>query len=459
MTSTSQSISEGGAVSSPRFRRVLHLQDLILYGMVLIMSVCPPALFGVVQKLSDGHAATTILLSMIAMMLTAFSYGRMATCYPSAGSAYTYVGRALHPHLGFLAGWAMLLDYLLIPLICTIYGAVTMGRLIGHVPYIFWAAFFAALMTVINLRGIRATMTANFVVLIIMTIVVTVFVVLAIAWLMQQRGWGSLFSIQPFYRPAQFHLGAIATGTSVAALTYGGFDGVTTLAEDVENPRKNLLIAIVLVCFITGIFTGLQVYLAQLIWPDFTTFPNVETAFMDVAKVVGGPLLFLATAVVLIIASFGSGLSAQAGVSRLLFGMGRDGVLPTKFFAYLHPRTNTPIYSVLVIGLLAFLGALILNYERAAELINFGAFLAFMGVNISVIRQFYVLPDQNHRRRFATDLLIPGLGFLFCLLIWCSLPISAKAVGGVWFAIGVAYHAVKTRGFRRAPVSIDFSDV
>jgi amino acid transporter len=144
-------------------RRVLSLWDLILYGIVLIMPIAPVPLFGIVQKLSLGHAVTTILIAMVAMMLTAFSYGRMAAIYPSAGSAYTYVGRGLNPHLGFLAGWAMILDYLLVPLICTIYGALTVQRLVPMVPYVVWAALFAGAMTVVNLRGIRTTARTNLV--------------------------------------------------------------------------------------------------------------------------------------------------------------------------------------------------------------------------------------------------------------------------------------------------------
>ncbi len=443
------------ASDAPRLARVLGLWDLILYGIVLIMPIAAVPLFGVAQKLSGGHAVTTILIAMVAMMLTAFSYGRMAAVYPAAGSAYTYVGRSLNPHLGFLAGWAMFLDYLLVPLICTIYGALTVGRLVPEVPYAVWAALFAGTMTLVNLRGIRATVTTNLVLLVAMSGVILVFIAMAIRWLFHMQGWPGLVSTRPFYDPATFDWRAIATGTSLAALTYGGFDGVSTLAEDVKNPRRNVLIATVFVCFFTGIFSGLQIYLAQRVWPDFRTFANLETAFMDVTRLVGGAGLFHATAAILIIANLGAGLSAQAGLSRLLFGMGRDGVLPRGVFAHLHPRTATPVYNILLVGAAAFLGALFLNYERAAELINFGAFLAFMGVNASAIRQFWFL---NRERRKLYDALLPALGFAFCLVIWLSLQTPAKIIGGLWFLVGIAYDAWQTRGFRRAPAMIDFRE-
>lgn len=436
-------------------RRVLGLKDLILYGIILIMPIAPVPLYGIAQKLSNGHAVTTILLAMVAMMLTAFSYGRMAAKYPAAGSAYTYVGRGLNPHLGFLAGWAMILDYLLVPLICTIYGALTIQRLVPAIPYAVWAAVCAGFMTVINLRGIKATANANMILMISMMVVILAFLGLAIHWLFHAQGWGGIFSTQPFYDPETFRWKSIMTGTSLAALTYGGFDGVSTLSEDVDNPRRNILIATVFVCFFTGIFGGLQVYLAQRIVPGTGNFSNLETAFIDITRIVGGPILFAAMAVILIIANLGSGLTAMAGISRLLFGMGRDKVLPEKIFGYLDKKRSTPVYNILLVGVFVYAGSLWLNFERAAELINFGAFIAFMGVNAAVIRQFYFLRSKAERN-LLSDVLLPACGFLFCFAIWLSLPTQAKLLGAAWFALGLIWSAIQTRGFRVPPLMVSF---
>jgi amino acid transporter len=444
-----------GDAAAPELQRVLTLWDLILYGIVLIMPIAPIPLFGLAQQLSNGHAVTAILIAMVAMTFTASSYGRMSALYPSAGSAYAYVGRGLSNHLGFLAGWAMFLDYLLVPLICTIYGALTVYRLAPQVPYAVWAFLFAAAMTFINLRGIRATSRFNMILLGIMMVVVCAFLVLAVRFLFGTQGWHGLFAVEPFYAPSTFHLPAIATATSLAALTYGGFDGVSTLAEDVINPKRNVLVATVLVCLFTGVFGGLQVYLAQRVWPDYTTFGSVETAFMDVAHRVGGNLLFHALALILIVANLGSGLSAQAGLSRLLFGMGRDNVLPRKFFAHLDDKRKTPTFNIWFIGILTFLGSLVLNYEKTAELINFGAFLAFMGVNAATIRQYYFTQQPGHQRNFFSDALVPFLGFAFCLGIFISLPTSAKLLGSSWFVVGLIYAAVKTKGFRTTLAPLD----
>jgi len=237
------------AASPPRLKRVLTLWDLIFYGIVLIQPIAPVPLYGVAQKLSDGHFATIILIAMFAMLITAVSYGRMAALYPAAGSAYTYVGKGLNPHLGFLAGWAMILDYLLQPLINTVWISTALHeRYVPEVPFIAWAALIAGIMTVLNLAGVRSSARANKVLLFFMSIVVVFFVVLATRFLFRGQGWSGLFSIQPFYNPATFNSHRVLTATSFAALTYIGFDGVTTLAEDVENPKRNVLLAVVLTC-------------------------------------------------------------------------------------------------------------------------------------------------------------------------------------------------------------------
>jgi len=446
-----------------RLRKVLGLWDLIFYGMVLIQPTAPIPLFGVAQKLSNGHTVTTILIAMLAMIITAFSYGRMAAVYPSAGSAYTYVGRTLNLHLGFLVGWAMLLDYMLQPLLNVIWiSAALHSRYLAVVPFPVMALVIAALVTGLNLIGIRSSARANKLLLAAMCVVLAAFFILAVRFLFIHEHWAGLFSIEPFYAPDSFDLRRIWGATSFAALTYIGFDGITTLSEDVKNPRRNVLLATVLVCLFTGILSGAECYLGQRVWPHWQSFSNLETAFMDVCQRVGGAWLFQAMGVILILAALGSALTGGLGAARLLFGMGRDGVLPRGFFAHLHSETNTPTYNILLIGVLAYAGAVALNdvgnaYEHAGELLNFGAFLAFMGVNVSAFWHFGLLA-RGQRRRVMADIVLPLIGFAFCASIWWNLNPLAKIVGGLWFAAGLAYLAVATRGFRLKPKTIDFSE-
>jgi putrescine importer len=450
--------------TAPRLKRVLTLWDLIFYGIVLIQPIAPVPLYGVAQKLSDGHFVTIILIALFAMLITAVSYGRMAALYPSAGSAYTYVGRGLNPHLGFLAGWAMILDYLLQPLINTVWISTALHeRYAPMVPYIVWAAIIAGIMTVLNLAGVKASARSNKLLLAVMSVVVVAFVVLAVRYLFGAEGWRGLFSTQPFYDPRTFNSHRILTATSFAALTYIGFDGVTTLAEDVENPKRNVLLAVVLTCIFAGVCSAFEAYLGARVWPDWHSFPNLETAFMDICRRVGGAFLFNSMGFILIVAAFGSGLTGTLGAARLLFGMGRDGVLPRKTFGYLKPGSNTPTFNIVLIGIISFAGAVLLNYvgsayEHAGELLNFGAFLAFMGVNLATFWQFTVARQPGYERNILRDVVLPLIGFGFCFLIWWNLNSLAKTVGGIWFAIGLLYVGIRTRGFRAAPVMIDFTE-
>jgi amino acid transporter len=295
-----------------------------------------------------------------------------------------------------------------------------------------------------------------------MSVVVVFFLVLAIRFLYAGQGWGGLISIQPLYDPKTFDAHKILTATSFAALTYIGFDGVTTLAEDVENPKRNVLLAVVLTCLFAGVCSAVEAYLGARVWPDWRSFPNLETAFMDICARVGGLVLSWSMAFILIVAAFGSGLTGTLGAARLLFGMGRDGVLPKSFFGRLTP-TGTPTNNILLIGGLSFVGAVLLNYigsayEHAGELLNFGAFLAFMGVNFACFWQFFVRRPPGAPMKLVRDAVLPLLGFIFCAVIWVNLNIIAKTVGGIWFATGLIYFGFKTNWFRSAPVMIDFKE-
>ena len=435
--------------------RVLSLRDLIFYGIVAVTPSAPATVFGLAEAKSHGHVVVTILAAMVAMVLTAISYGRMAAVFPSAGSAYAYVSRGIHPYLGFFAGWAMLLDYVFIPLFCTIYGTLSLQRALPWMPFPVGALLFAGGITILNLRGIRYTARANEVMLLFMFGVLIAFIVLATKYLVARHGVAGLFSIQPLYNPATFNVSDIASATSFAALTYLGFDAVTTLAEDVKNPRRNVLLAAVFVCLFTGVFGGLLVYLAHLAWPDYTTFTNVETAFIDVTGRVGGHWLFQSMAILLVVANIGAGLTSQVGAARLLFGMGREDVIPRRIFAQLHPVRNTPWINILLLGILAYFGAQVMSYELTAELLNFGAFLGFMGVNAAVIWNFWFRASHPRARNFLMDLVVPALGFLFCAVIWVGLSRPAKIAGSIWLVVGFFVLAAHTRQFREPMVMTD----
>lgn len=438
-----------GPDRGPHLQRVLSLRDLFWYGVVAVTPSAPATVFGLADTQSRGHVVVTILAGMVAMVLTAISYGRMASLYPSAGSAYVYVSRGIHPYIGFAAGWAMLLDYIIIPLFCVIYGTLALQRALPWLPFFAGSALFAAAITMLNLRGIQSTARTNKVLLVVMFVVLGAFIYYAIRYIVARQGMAALFSTVPFYNRETFSVRDIARATSFAALTYLGFDSVTTLAEEVKNPRRNVMLAAVGVCLFTGLFGGFLVYLAQIAWPEYLSFKKPDTAFIDVTGRVGGPMLLQATALTLVVANIGSGLASQVGAARLLLGMGRENVLPRGIFARLHPKHNTPDMNVILLGVLAFLGAQLMSYELTAEVLNFGAFLGFMGVNAAVLWQYGVRGTTGHRRNFLFDLILPLLGFLFCMIIWLGLANPAKIAGSLWLLVGLAIVGWRTNLFRK----------
>ncbi|MGD0890731.1 MAG: APC family permease [Terracidiphilus sp.] len=439
-------LSEPGAsANQPGLRRSLKLWHLVVYGIIIIQPTAPMGIYGVVSNVARGHVVTTILIAMVAMLFTAFSYGRMARVYPSAGSAYTYVGKELNPMLGYVVGWSMLMDYLLNPIICVIWCSAAAQNVLPNVPYAAWAVSFAILFTALNLRGVKTSGRMNAALAIFMSIVVVVFLAEAIRYIaMVVRPVGGAWLI-PFYDPATFSPSLVFRGTSVAVLTYIGFDGISTMSEEVENPRRNIMIATVATCLFIGILSAIEVYVAQLVWPAHTPFPDsmVDTAYVFVAKRVGGLFLFHLLNATLLIANVGSGMAAQFGAARLLYGMGKANALPSRVFAAIDARTGIPRNNVIIVGLCALAGAFMMTYESGAELLNFGAFIAFMGVNIAALVHY----KFRSKEKVLFPVAIPLLGFLVSGFIWLNLNHKAQILGTVWILIGIAlYYIMRSTG-------------
>ncbi|MGB9071999.1 MAG: APC family permease [Terriglobales bacterium] len=472
-------------VTTPRLRRSLTLWDLILYGVIVIQPVAPMSVFGVLSDRGRGHVVTTILIAMVAMLFTAISYGRMARAYPSAGSAFTYVGQEINPALGYVTGWSMVMDYMLNPIICTIWCSQQAHVFAPGVPYWVWAVFFALVFTLLNVQGVKTSARVNSALAAGMGVVIAIFFVVAARYIFGHPHDGAGFYTRPFYDPSLWNTKAVLGGTSIAVLTYIGFDGISTLSEEAENPRRNILLATVLTCLVIGILSAVEVYVAQLIWPASQPFPDVDTAFVHVAGRAWLPM-FGIIGFTLLVANFGSGMGAQIGAARLLYGMGRSNALPKSFFGTVDAKHRVPRNNVIFVGVLALVVALLVvvnafSYGLGAEMLNFGALIAFMGVNLAAFVRYYFRERGRFVDRYLTPavtivvmacfllsthlgvaawvvggigLLVlavvspPMAGFSICFFLWCSLSAKAWLVGSIWMAVGIAFGAWKTRGFR-----------
>jgi putrescine importer len=446
--------------------RTLGLWNLIIIGMVIIQPTAPMGIYGLISNTANGHVVTTILIAMVAMLFTAISYGRMARIYPSAGSAYTYVGQEMHSSLGYVVGWGMVMDYLINPLICVAFCAKAAMNILPGLSFYVWILFFAAFFTWLNLRGIKTSAQLNEALCAGMVVVVLLFLAAVVRAL-----WGVHhdpgFFTHPFYDPATFHAQSIFAGTSVAVLTYIGFDAISTFSEEVKNPRRNIMLATVLVCLVTGVLSGLEVYAAQLIWGSkpFAN-ENVESAFAIVSGKAGGIVLYHIVNFTLLIANMGSGMGSQLAAGRLLYGMGRGNALPKSFFGVIEPKHRVPRNNIAAVGAFALVGAALLEffsdrlgggaYDIGAQCLNFGAFVAFMGVNAAA----FVHHLRSQKSSNVGGYIVPFLGFAICGFIWYHLQHTALWLGAIWMAAGIIYGAIRTRGFRSELVTFEVpSDV
>ena len=440
---------EATASGGPQLRRTLTLWDLLLYGIIVLQPVAPMSAFGALSDRGHGHVVTAILIAMVAMLCTAVSYGRMARVYPSAGSAFTYVAREIHPAAGYVTGWSMVMDYIVNPLICTIWCAGQAHEFAPGLPVWGWKIFFAVVFTLLNMQGIKTSARVNTALAAGMSAVVVLVFVTTIRYIFGHPHSAPGFFTRPFYDPATFTFSDLFGCTSLAVLTYIGFDGISTLSEEAENPRRNILLATVLTCLAVGILSASEVYVAQLVWPASEPFPNQDTAYVYAAARTWAPL-FTILGATLLVANFGSGMGAQIGAARLLYGMGKSNALPKSFFGKIDAKHHVPRNNVVFIGVIVLAGSFFLTFEKGIELLNYGALIAFMGVNASSFMHYFVRQPEKR----ITNFIIPMVGFFVCLGLWWNLSVSAKIVGTIWMAAGIAFGVWKTNWFRE-PLSFD----
>jgi amino acid transporter len=435
--------------------RTLKLPSLVLFGLAYMTPIIVLGIFGIIASATGGASSSAYLLALVAMLFTASSYGRMAAAYPVAGSAYSYVRKAIDSRVGFLVGWAVLLDYLFLPMVIWLIGASYLHAQFPAVPNWIWIVAFIATTTVLNVLGIKVAEKANFALMAFQILVIVIFVALAIGNVVATKGGGGLLSAGPFANPSSSFAG-ISAGAAIAAYSFLGFDAVTTLTEETINPRKTVPRAIMLVALIGGVIFVIVAYVTQLVHPG-GRFTDEASAAFDIAQKIGGTLFSSFFLAGLVIAQFASGLAAQAGASRLLFAMGRDGVLPKRVFAAVSARFHTPAVSIGITGIVGLI-ALFLDVATSTSFINFGAFTAFTMVNIAVVA-YFVRHRGEQKLNILLYVVIPAIGAIVSVYLLTQLDGNALRLGLIWLGIGLVYLLVITRFFRKAPPEVDLAEV
>jgi putrescine importer len=438
------------AVEAPahhaHLQKALGLRGVLLLGLAYMAPIIVLGIFGVIAETSDGASSGSYLLATVAMLFTASSYARMAHHYPVAGSSYTYVRRSLDSRLGFLVGWTILLDYLFLPLVIWLIGTAYLQAEIPGVPGWVWIVLFILITSALNIIGLKVADKANLVLMSFQILVLTFFVIFSVHYMVSQHGAGSLFTITPFVGTGGFP--AIAAGAAIAAYSFLGFDAVSTLTEETRDARKNIPRAIVGVALIGGVIFLIVSYSVTLVAPG-STFPNADSLAADIARTIGGATFAAIFVAGLIIGQFTSGLAAQAAVARLLYAMGRDSVLPNRFFGFLSERFSTPVLNIALCGIIG-LGALFLSVTTSTSFINFGAFLGFTLVNVSVIA-YWIRHHREEQLKPLRYVVVAPIGALIDIYLLTQLDGKALILGCSWLSLGIIYLLVLTRGLRRPP--------
>lgn len=435
--------------------RTLGLRSVVLFGLAYMTPLIVLGIFGIIAEVTKGASPSAYLVALVAMTLTAASYGKLAAAYPVAGSAYTYARRTIDSRVGFLVGWAVLLDYVFLPFVIWLFGGVYLQAKFPDVPFWIWIVLFIVATTVINLLGIKVADKANYMLMVFQILVIVLFVGLSLAHVFGQDGAGGWFSANPFTGDgATFD--SITSGAAIAAYSFLGFDAVTTLTEETIDARKTIPRAIMLTALIGGAIFIVVAYVTQLVHSG-GVFADSASAAFDIAEEIGGTLFGSVFLAGVVLAQFSSGISAQASASRLMYAMGRDRVLPHSFFGFVHEKYRTPALNIIAIGVIGLL-ALKFDPATSTSFINFGAFLAFTMVNISVIAFFLRNRGGKTPLNPLTFVAVPALGAIVDVYLMAQLDSNALRLGLSWLAIGVVYLAFLTKGFSKQPPEMEFTD-
>lgn len=429
-------------------KRTMKLRHLVIFGVAFLTPMIAYTIYGVISTASHGVESGAVCFAVIAMLFTALSYGHMAKAYPTAGSTYTYTRKAINSKLGVIAGWIVLLGYIFFPMAIWLIGAAYFSAAVPAVPGWVWLVCFIIITSAINIIGVEVGTKVNFALVALQVIIILAFLIFTIKAITEGMGEGTLASFSPFYNP-DIDFSYTVAGAAAACYCFLGFDALTTFTEDAVEPTKNIPRSIILTLLVCGLIFLIVTYFTHLVHPSFE-YENADNAAYEIARQVApsvfGGIFLIGT----IAGQFAAGLSAQASGARLLYAMGRDGVMPRKFFGHLSKKTKTPTNAIILTGIVA-LFAIFLDVTKATAYINFGGFVAFFFVNLSVIAQYFIKQKERSLKGIFLYLLFPVLGALLCLYLLVHLDRFALVLGCAWTAAGIIYLLILTKGLKKEP--------
>jgi amino acid transporter len=432
-------------------KRVLSTKDLVVYGMIFMVPIAPYAVFGFVWNDAKGMVPLAYFVGLVGMFFTAMSYAAMSRAFPVAGSVYSYAQRGMSELAGFFSGWLILLDYILVPALLYIVSAIALRPLVPSAPAWVWLVGFIGFNAVVNVIGIQLTARVNGYMLAMELVVLALFVGFGLVALYSGEGAGRL-TLAPVYDPSVFSVATVAGATSIAVLSFLGFDGISTLAEESRGGQNAVGRATLLSLLLVGALFMLQTWIATDLAHGMR-FSSAETAFYEITERAGGVWLRRVTLVAVVIASaIANAMAAQAAVARILFAMARDGKLPA-LLAKVHPRYKTPYISTLAVACVSLIVGLLFSkrLEDLSRIVNFGALTGFLLLHLSVINHYFF---RQRSGDWLRHVLFPLLGFTVIAYVLYEMDKAAKIMGACWIALGMVYYLVLSFVLKK-PVALE----
>lgn len=444
------------------FKRTLSLGSLVFYGLAYLAPMSIFSVYGLVDVMTHGMVAISYAIATLAMVFTAYSYGRMAAAYPIAGSVYSYTQHAINPYIGFLGGWSILMDYLLLPMLNCLLISLFLAPYFPNVPGWIWILVYVGLATLINFFGINVTAWVNNLVIMAQFVFVVAFVIFIAKWLMTGNGAATFFDYTALFNSSELKaaggFGTVISGGSILALCFLGFDAISTVTEEAKNPEKNIGRAILITCVGAGLLFIVLSYLMQLAWPTgWNEYKVADTGAQELIVLVAGSAMSYLFIAIYAVGGIACTVAAQASASRILFGMGRDGALPKKFFGYVHPKYKVPTWNIFLLGAIC-LTSIFMSLSVAVSLVNFGALTGFVLVNLCVIMHYFIKEKKRAGFDIFKFLIAPLIGMAVCATLWWGLDINSKILGFSWLAVGIVYLAFLTKFFRKLPPDMNMQE-
>lgn len=431
--------------SQPQLKRAMGTPTLLMFGIAYMVPLTIFSTYGVVNDITGGRLPLAYIVTTVAMLFTALSYASIVRRLPTAGSAYGYARQAFGPGVGFVTGWGLMVDYMLLPMLNYMLIGLYVNSQFPAVPVWLVIVLAIAVVTVLNVIGIEVVRNINVLLVAFQVLFLVFFVMLAFGHFSGDANPAAPFSFAPDFS-------TVVAGSAILALSFLGFDAVSTLAEEAKDARRTVPRAVLLTVLVGGVMFVFVSWVGYMVWPDHTTFENLDTAPNELFGLVGGAGLQAFFLAAYIVGCVASALSSQASTSRVLYSMGRDRLLPQGVFGKLNARFQTPVNAILVIAVVSLL-ALVLPLDTVISVVSFGALAAFSMVNLAVIKFFLIDAKLRGAKAIFLYGVLPLIGFALTVWLWFSLSAEALIVGLVWVAIGVIYLAAISRGFRSIPKS------